>query len=488
MLPREVDLRQYLLEHCRHRRQHRHLYLGAQTLITGATTLSGTLDVTGTLSAMGNIQGNGAVSMPPARCWSCPTTLPCSAAPAMISVPSRRRIWWKPVSSCWAVRPPCRGNWCWAPTRWWISPVGLTVDTGAGNDFQEGLTLASGAVLEGGGTLAVGDFSASGMIDGTGTILALQRRNAGDRCRPGLRRGQSRCRGRRGDGARPEASLYGIFDTTPLTVQSGVTLNFMGPGSQPITGDYANPLGGTGGAFVISGPQVFSGTVTGFAVGDELIFPGLTGLVVHNISTIAGASSFVVSGVDSNGTTQSYTIFSDIPAGLVPAASFDSAGDADVVLHSGIATITSGGAFAASAGVAQPLLGLSLVLAAPTTQSLSITLSSAHGSLTTGAQTPSSRLTLTASNLSTLNAELAAAQLYRHRRAGCAHNQQRHRHPGRVAEPDRHQSRRQRRGGWLFRPRLHASRIGLLRQHRRAVCGQNRLCPGRAAGHRPGRI
>ncbi len=147
----------------------------------------------------------------------------------------------------------------------------------------------------------------------------------------------------------PEAPLYGIFDTTPLTVQSGVTLNFLGPGSQPVTGDYANPLGGAGGAFVISGPQVFSGTVTGFAVDDELIFPGLTGLVVHDINTLAGESSFVVSGIDSNGTTQSYTIFADIPAGLIPAASFDSAGDADVVLHSSIATISGGGVFAASA-------------------------------------------------------------------------------------------------------------------------------------------
>ncbi len=54
------------------------------------------------------------------------------------------------------------------------------------------------------------------------------------------------------------------------------------------------------------------------------------------------------------------------------------------------------------------MLGLSLVLAAPTTQSLTLTLSSAHGDLSTGAQTPTSTLTLTASSLSALNEELAA--------------------------------------------------------------------------------
>ncbi|HTQ70799.1 MAG TPA: Hint domain-containing protein [Acidocella sp.] len=382
--------------------------LGAQTLSTGATTLAGTLSVTGTLSAMGNIQGNGALFLTPGAVLELPynsallggTSYDFGTIAAQDLVEAGQLLLGGTAS--------LQGELALGTNALVDFAGGLTVDTGAGNNFQEGLTLASGAVLEGGGTLAVGDFSASGMIDGTGTLLALQGEtleiDAG-LVSAGVNLDVA------GGGVMllgPEASLYGIFDTTPLTVQSGVTLNFMGPGSQSITGDYANPLGGTGGAFVISGPQVFSGTVTGFAVGDELIFPGLTGLVVHNVSTIAGASSFVVSGVDSNGTTQSYTIFSDIPAGLVPAASFDSAGDADVILHSGIATVTSGGAFAASAGVAQPLLGLSLVLAAPTTQSLSITLSSAHGSLTTGAQTPSSRLTLTASNLTTLNAELAA--------------------------------------------------------------------------------
>ncbi len=381
--------------------------LGTQTLITGATTLSGTLGIIGTLSTMGNIQG-GAISIAPGAVLELPynsallsgTSYDFGTLAAQELVESGQFLIGGTAS--------LQGEMVLGTNALVDFAGGLSVDTGAANDFQEGLTLASGAVLEGGGALNVGDFSESGMIDGTGTLLALQGEtleiNAG-LVSAGVNLDVA------GGGVMvlgPEAPLYGVFDTTPLTVQSGVTLNFLGAGSAPITGGYADPLGGTGGAFVISGPQLFSGTVAGFAVGDELIFPGLTGLVVHDISTIAGASSFVVSGVDSNGTTQSYTIFANIPAGLLPAASFDSAGEADVVLHSSIATATSGGVFAASSGVAQPLLGLSLVLAAATTQSLTITLSSAHGSLSTGAQTPASTLTLTASNLNALNAELAA--------------------------------------------------------------------------------
>ena len=380
---------------------------GTQTLITGATSLTGTLDITGTLSATGNIQG-GAVSIAPGAVLELPynsallggTSYDFGTFAAQEIVESGQLLIGGTAS--------LQGELVLGTGALVDFAGGMTVDTGAANDFQEGLTLASGAVLEGGGTLSVGDFSASGVIDGTGTILALQGEtleidaglvSAGVNLDVG------------GGGVMvlgPIAPLFGVFDTTALTIQSGVTLNFLGSGSTPISGDYADPLGGTGGAFVISGPQVFSGTVTGFAVGDELIFPGLTGLVVHDISTIAGDSSFVVSGVDANGTTQSYTIFANIPAGLIPAASFDSAGDADVVLHSSIATATSGNVFAATSGVSQPLLGLSLALAAPTSQSLTITLSVAHGSLSIGTQAASPTLTLTVGNLAALNAELAA--------------------------------------------------------------------------------
>jgi hypothetical protein len=382
--------------------------LGAETLITGATTLTGTLDVTGTLSALGNIQGDGVISIAPGAVLELPynaimlggMSYDFGTIAAQELVETGQLLIGGTAS--------LQAELVLGTNALLDFTDGLTADTGAGNDFQEGLTLASGAVLEGGGTLTVGDFSASGMIDGTGTILALQGEtlqiNAG-LVSAGVNLDVA------GGGVMvlgPVPPLFGIFDTTPLTVQSGVTLNFQGLGGLPITGGYADPLGGTGGAFVISGPQVFSGTVTGFAVGDELIFPGLTGLVVHDVSTIAGASSFVVSGVDSNGTTQSYTIFANIPAGLLPAVGFDAAGDQEVILHSGVASISSNGVFAASAGVAQPLLGLSLVLAAPTTQNLTITLSSAHGSLSMGAQTPSSALTLTANSLAALNAELAS--------------------------------------------------------------------------------
>ncbi|MGE4482892.1 Hint domain-containing protein [Acidocella sp.] len=382
--------------------------MGAQTLVTGATTLSGTLAVSGTLSMLGNLQGSGAVSIAPGALLELPYNSVFlgglsydfgALAAEDVSLGGQMLV---------GGDASLQGELVLAANALMDVTGGLTLDTGAGNDFQEGLSLAGGAVLEGGGTLAVGDFSKSGMIDGSGTILAPQ----GDTLEidaglvaSGVNLDVA------GGGVMvlgPLEPLYGVFDTTPLTVQSGATLNFQGPGSQPVTGGYANPLGGTGGAFVISGPQVFSGTVTGFTQGDELIFPGLTGLVVHDVNTISGSSSFVVSGVDSNGTTQSYTIFADIPAGLIPAASFDVAGDSDVVLHASLATITNGGVFAASAGVAQPLLGLSLVLAAPTTQSLSLTLSSAHGELNVGSLTPASVLTLTAGDIETLNAKLAS--------------------------------------------------------------------------------
>ena len=382
--------------------------LGAQTLITGIDTITGTLDVSGTVSALGNLVGNGAVSIAPGAVLELPynsallggTSYDFGTIATQDVVESGQLVIGGTAS--------LQGELVLNTNALVDFAGGLTVDTGAANDFQEGLTLAGGAVLEGGGTLAVGDFSASGMIDGTGTILALQGEtleiDAG-MVSAGVNLDVA------GGGVMvlgPVAPLTGIFNTTPLTVQSGVTLNFEGPGSQPVTGGYADPLGGTGGAFVISGPDVFSGTVSGFAVGDALIFPGLTGLVVHNINTVSGASSFVVSGVDANGTTQSYTIFSNIPAGLLPAASFDAAGDAEVVLHSSLATVTSIGGIAATAGVAQPLMGVSVVLAALTTQSLTITLSSAHGILSATGQAPSAALTLTAANLGALNAELAS--------------------------------------------------------------------------------
>ena len=382
--------------------------LGAQTLVTGIDTISGTLNVNGTFSGLGNLVGNGAVSIAPGAVLELPyssallggTSYDFGTLAAQTIIESGQLLIGGTAS--------LQGEMVLNTNALVDFAGGLTVDTGAANDFQEGLTLASGAVLEGSGTLSVGDFSASGMIDGTGTILALQGEmleiDAGV-VSAGVNLDVA------GGGVMvlgPVTPLFGIFNTTPLTVQSGVTLNFGGPGSRAVTGGYADPLGGTGGAFVISGPQVFSGTVTGFAVGDELIFPGLSGLVVHNINTIPGASSFVVSGLDANGTTQSYTIFSNIPAGLLPATSFDAAGDATVILRSGFATVTNNGPIAASAGVPQPLLGISVALAAATSQSLTVMLSSAHGSLSTAGSAPSTVLTLTASSLSALNSEIAA--------------------------------------------------------------------------------
>ncbi len=381
--------------------------LGGETLMTGPETISGTLDVTGLLSVMGNLAG-GAVSIAPGADLELPynNSAQLSGTSYDFGTIGVEDVL---VSGQLMLGGAAllRGELALNPSALADFSGSLNVDTGAQNDYAEGLSLGAGAVLEGGGTLAVGDFSESGMIDGTGTILALQGEtleiDAG-LVAAGVNLDVA------GGGVMvlgPDDSLFGIFDTTPLTVQSGVTLNFLGAGSAPITGQWADPLGGTGGAFVIKGPADFSGTVTGFGLGDELIFPGLTGLSVHNINTLAGSSSFVVSGTDENGLPQSYTLFANIPAGLMPAASFDAGGDADVVLHGYSPAISYYGGFAASAGVAQPVPGLSLVLAAPTTMSLTLTLSAAHGKLTTGAQTPAGSIILTAPNLAAMNADLA---------------------------------------------------------------------------------
>ncbi len=98
VLPREVTYGNIYLNNVGSAASAATYISGAQTLITGDTTLTGTLDMTGTLSAMGNIQGNGAVSIAPGAVLELPYNSACSAAPAMISARSWRRIWWNPAN------------------------------------------------------------------------------------------------------------------------------------------------------------------------------------------------------------------------------------------------------------------------------------------------------------------------------------------------------------------------------------------------------
>ncbi|HUW80217.1 MAG TPA: Hint domain-containing protein, partial [Acidocella sp.] len=153
----------------------------------------------------------------------------------------------------------------------------------------------------------------------------------------------------------------------------------------------------------INGPQAFSGTIDGFLPGDQLIFPGLSNFSVLN----EGQGSFTVSGLDSSGTTDSYTIFASIPAGTALVAGLDAQGDPNVTLRPAAATITQTVGFIASAGVAQPLQGLSLQLPTGTTQSLSLIISAAQGSLSDGTLSPAASIVLSAAGITALNAALA---------------------------------------------------------------------------------
>lgn len=281
----------------------------------------------------------------------------------------------------------------------------LTADGGEITSNALAVSLGTGAVLSGGGTLVAGNFMDSGMISGPGTLIAA----SGETLLVAA--------GSVGGGAElavapggvmvlaPISPLYGVFNPAPLVVDPSVDLTFLGnSGAAQITGGYAGTLGGAGGAFVINGPQVFSGTVTGFAPGDALIFPGLTDFSILN----TGNGSFTVAGLNSTDTTVTYTLVTSQQPGTIPVAGQDAQGDPEVSLRPIAATITQSALFEVSAGVAQPLLGLNLELFAATTQSLRLTLSAAHGLLSDGTLGPAGHITLASPNIAALNASLAA--------------------------------------------------------------------------------
>jgi hypothetical protein len=268
------------------------------------------------------------------------------------------------------------------------------------------LSLAAGGVFEGNGTLLLGNDGASGAIFGPGTILA----GAGETL---LIAG-----GSVGGGAQlevapggvlvlgPVSPLYGIFNETPLTIDHAVTLSFEGSvGASPITGGYANSLALTGGALVISGAEVFGGTVAGFAPGDALIFPDITDLTVADVTL--GRSSFAVLGTDETGSPVSFTVLAAAPLTLYPAAVFDVEDDPEVVLRPVAATIAVPEVYFATTGTAQPLQGLALEMSASTTLSLAVTLTAQHGTLSEGGSAGAA-LTLSAANLAALNGLLGS--------------------------------------------------------------------------------
>ncbi len=276
---------------------------------------------------------------------------------------------------------------------------------------QLGISLDAGALLIGTGTITAGNFSEAGRISGAGTISALAGEtiliaaaSIGGGAELQVQGGGVMILG-------PVSPLYGVFNPTPLTIDSSVTLAFANdPGPLPITGIYGDAIGQSGGVFVISGPQAFAGTITGFVPGDRLIFPGLTNVSLFNIT----ADSFEVGGLNSNGTMVTYQIDTAYPAGTSVYASTDNEGDPEIGLRGTTTEVfLAGNTIAtadiyATAGTAQPIQGLQLLLTASTTHTLTVTLSVANGVLADDGFGPNATITLTAPNVIALNAELAS--------------------------------------------------------------------------------
>lgn len=375
---------------------------GSQTLLLGDQTLGGTLGVSATASVLGNV--SGAVMVAPDANLELPyhalslngTSFDYGSLAAATLISAGTLVAAGGASFAAAASMGAGAL---------LDFAGQLVAGGGAQDNNElALSLAAGAVVTGNGTLLAGNFSESGLIEGPGTLLAL----AGEMLTVSA--------GSVGGGAAlevdpggvmvlgPVTPLLGIFDATPLTIDSSVTLSFLGgAGGAAVAGGYAARLGGDGGAFVINGPQAFSGTVIGFQPGDQLIFSGLSDFSLSDETP----GSFAVAGQDDTGAAVSYEIDCAIPAGTALVAGLDAEGDPDVVLSPAVATITQAAALAASAGIAQPLQGLSLAVPAADTQSLSLILSCQFGQLSDGTLGPAGQITLSADGLSQLEVLLA---------------------------------------------------------------------------------
>jgi hypothetical protein len=280
-----------------------------------------------------------------------------------------------------------------------------------GGDTASGLldlSLAAGALLTGSGDLVAGNFSESGRIAGAGTILA----GAGDTLLIAAGEISGVTLAVAGGGVLELGAinpLYGVFDATALTIGGSVVLDFApGGNGAGATGGFADTLGQAGGVIVITDAAGFSGRIVNFAPGDRLIFPGLSGLTLGNIT----ASGFVVSGNDSAGVTQSYTISAAIPAGMSPTVGVDAEGDAEISLRDAQGDVFFGGVTVSQAellaqpGIRQPLAGLDVLARSWNGQSVTVTLAVSHGSLSGAGVTQGAQVILSAANPEALNAAL----------------------------------------------------------------------------------
>ncbi len=275
-----------------------------------------------------------------------------------------------------------------------------------------GFVLGAGALITGSGTLLAGNFSQSGNIAG-GTILAAGGETiliaAGSLAATqiDIAAGGVVVLG-------PVSPLYGVFDATPLTIAPTVTIAFQGQsGAATLAGGYADTLAESGGVAVISSPDVFAAAITGFAPGDRLIFPGLTGLSLQTSSS----HSFVVAGVDNDTVAVAYTFAATLPAGASLFTGTDANGDGEIGLRDTGIDVFVNGASANSAvitakpGVFQPILGAEVLPRSWTTQTLVLTVSVARGILSDLTVPPVeslSSLAFTAASPTALQLDLAS--------------------------------------------------------------------------------
>ncbi len=390
---------------------------GVQTIVTGPdtvilgeeTVLGGTITVSAVTSDIGGLYGSAALSILPDAAFNIPyNTLELGGTSfddGTLEALALFELGTLAVDGAATI-----GGLLYLGTRGVIDLSGTLAGAAQAHAAgQEAISLASGAVLAGEGELDAGNFSNAGRIFGPGTILAAQ----GGMLVISAAEISGNANVDVGAGAvveiGPVDPLFGVFDATALTIDAGTTLDFLGAnGPDAVTGAFGDNLDERGGAIVISSPDVFFGTIVNFAPGDRLIFPGLTGLTLLSITS----ESFIVAGVDGSGDTVEYTINAAYPAGDSPFVYTDNEGDGEVALRGAVNEVLLGGTLAAagvidaSSGVAQPILGLSVLLRSWTTQSLRLTLSVADGILSGGTVAPGGTITLTAATPALLDAAL----------------------------------------------------------------------------------
>ncbi len=289
----------------------------------------------------------------------------------------------------------------------------LAIATGAQFAGQAGLSIAAGAVVTGNGTILAGNFSNAGGLYGPGTLLAA----GGDTlaiAAADIAGGMQMQIG--GGGALnlgPISPLFGVFAPTPITIDASDTISFLAQGGPyDYSSGYNDFLDQRGGLLVINSPADFFGTIVNFAPGDRLVFPGLSGLSLSNVT----GDSFVVTGTDSSGTVQQFTITAFYPAGTIPYVAVDGNGDGEINLQDTQTDFFVGSLAAHAAtifaqpGFEQPVIGLTALLRNWTTQTLRLKLSVAAGTLSDSTLIPGATLTLIASSPEALNAELASLQ------------------------------------------------------------------------------